>query len=67
MSIKNSDISSPDVQTPPSQLFIGNLPFNIDETKLRELFQNTEITNVKLIKDRETGSYSYILILFIYN
>jgi RNA recognition motif-containing protein len=38
-------------------LYVGNLPFSVDETTLRSLFEQNERTveEVKLITDRETG------------
>ena len=40
-----------------SRLYVGNLPFSVDEHELRELFgQNDRTVNeVKLITDRDTG------------
>ena len=40
-----------------SRLYVGNLPFSADENMVRELFarNNREVTEVKLITDRETG------------
>ena len=39
------------------RLYVGNLPFSVDENELRELFsQNGRTVNeVRLITDRETG------------
>jgi RNA recognition motif-containing protein len=38
-------------------LYVGNLPFSVDETTLRSLFEQNERTveEVKLITDRDTG------------
>ncbi|KAJ2705579.1 Eukaryotic translation initiation factor 4B, partial [Coemansia spiralis] len=38
---------------PPFTAFVGNLPFEMDETKLRELFGDG-VEDVRLIRDRET-------------
>jgi len=40
-----------------SRLYVGNLPFSADEDAVRELFaqDNREVTEVKLITDRDTG------------
>src|SRR5574341_1215414 len=40
-----------------TRLYVGNLPFDVDESQLRSLFQEggREITEVKMITDRETG------------
>ena len=39
------------------RLYVGNLPFSADENQIRELFgqNNREVTEVKLITDRDTG------------
>lgn len=38
------------------KLFVGNLPFNITEEKLKEIFEKYgEIKSLKLITDRDTG------------
>ena len=38
------------------KLYIGNLPYSITETALRELFaQAGEVTSVSVITDRDTG------------
>lgn len=38
------------------KLYVGNLPFSADESSVRSLFeQNGEVTEVKLITDRDTG------------
>jgi RNA recognition motif-containing protein len=39
------------------RLYVGNLPFSVDETALRSLFEQNERTveEVKLITDRDTG------------
>jgi RNA recognition motif-containing protein len=38
-------------------LYVGNLPFSVEESELRALFEQNERTveEVKLITDRETG------------
>jgi len=38
-------------------LYVGNLPFSVDESALRSLFEQNERTveEVKLITDRDTG------------
>jgi RNA recognition motif-containing protein len=38
-------------------LYVGNLPFSVDESSLRSLFEQNErkVEEVKLITDRETG------------
>ena len=40
-----------------SRLYVGNLPFSADENQIRDLFaqNDREVTEVKLITDRETG------------
>ena len=40
-----------------SRLYVGNLPFSADENSVRELFaqDGREVTEVKMITDRETG------------
>jgi RNA recognition motif-containing protein len=40
-----------------TRLYVGNLPFSVDESTLRSLFEQNERTveEVKLITDRETG------------
>ena len=38
------------------RLYVGNLPYSVSEELLRELFMSVgEVTNVSIIKDRETG------------
>jgi len=38
-------------------LYVGNLPFSVDETTLRSLFEQNDraVEEVKLITDRDTG------------
>ena len=40
-----------------NRLYVGNLPFSVDETTLQSLFAQNDrsVTEVKLITDRETG------------
>jgi cold-inducible RNA-binding protein len=40
-----------------TRLYVGNLPFDVDESQLRTLFQEggREVTEVKMIMDRDTG------------
>ena len=40
-----------------NKLYVGNLPFSVDESQIRELFaqNNRDVTEVKLITDRDTG------------
>ena len=40
-----------------TRLYVGNLPFSVDETTLRSLFEQNErtVAEVKLITDRDTG------------
>ena len=40
-----------------NRLYVGNLPFSADENQVRELFgqNNREVSEVKLITDRDTG------------
>ena len=40
-----------------TRLYVGNLPFSVDEGTLRELFEQNgrTVTEVKLITDRDTG------------
>ncbi len=38
------------------KLYVGNLPFNTDETQLQELFaQAGTVDTVSVVRDRETG------------
>lgn len=40
-----------------SKLFVGNLPFNLDNQQLGELFEGAgEVLDVNIITDRETGN-----------
>lgn len=39
-----------------TRLFLGNLPFAIDETGLEAFFENT-VTHIKWITDKETGKF----------
>jgi RNA recognition motif-containing protein len=40
-----------------TRLYVGNLPYEVDEAQLRSLFQEggRTVTEVKMITDRETG------------
>ena len=40
-----------------TRLYVGNLPFDVDESQLRTLFQEggREVAEVKMVTDRETG------------
>jgi cold-inducible RNA-binding protein len=40
-----------------NRLYVGNLPFSVDESSLRSLFEQNDRTveEVKLITDRDTG------------
>ena len=40
-----------------TRLYVGNLPFSVDEATLRQLFEqnNRTVEEVKLITDRDTG------------
>ena len=40
-----------------NRLYVGNLPFSVDEATLHELFgrNNRNVSEVKLITDRDTG------------
>ena len=40
-----------------SRLYVGNLPFSADEDAVRQLFaqDGREVTEVKVITDRDTG------------
>jgi RNA recognition motif-containing protein len=40
-----------------NRLYVGNLPYSIDEQALRELFSRNDwtVTDVKVITDRDTG------------
>ncbi len=40
-----------------TRLYVGNLPFDVDESQLRTLFTGTgrTVTEVKMITDRDTG------------
>ncbi len=37
------------------KIYVGNLPFSIDEEGLRNLFSNYELEEVNLIKDKFSG------------
>lgn len=37
------------------KIYVGNLPWSIDEAKLKELFSGYEVEEVVLIKDRYSG------------
>ena len=40
-----------------NRLYVGNLPFSVDETSLRSLFEQNDRTveEIKMITDRDTG------------
>ena len=40
-----------------TRLYVGNLPFSVDENQLRDLFAQNgrEVSEVKLVTDRDTG------------
>jgi len=40
-----------------TRLYVGNLPFSIDEEQIRQLFGQNDrtVTEIKLITDRDTG------------
>jgi RNA recognition motif-containing protein len=40
-----------------NRLYVGNLPFSIDEQTIRELFERNDrtVAEVRLISDRDTG------------
>ena len=40
-----------------TRLYVGNLPFNADETQIRDLFAGSSrtVSEVKLVTDRDTG------------
>jgi len=40
-----------------NRLYVGNLPFSVDESSLRSLFEQNDRTveEIKLITDRDTG------------
>jgi len=40
-----------------SRVYVGNLPFNVDEEQLRTLFQEggRQVLEVKIVTDRDTG------------
>ena len=40
-----------------TRLYVGNLPFSVDESSLRSLFEQNErkVEEIKLITDRDTG------------
>lgn len=39
-----------------NKLYVGNLPYTVEEDRINEAFsQYGEVTDVKLIRDRETG------------
>jgi len=37
------------------KLYVGNLPWSIDEAKLKELFESFQPSETKLIKDKFSG------------
>lgn len=37
------------------RLYIGNVPFSIDEQALRDFFAPRQLTDVKIVTDRDTG------------
>ena len=59
----DTEASTPEVEDKVSRererftLFVGNLPFSADDNQVRELFaqNDREVTEVKLITDRDTG------------
>lgn len=40
-----------------NRLYVGNLPFDVDEARLRTLFEQDgrQVSEIKIITDRETG------------
>ena len=44
-------------KTMGTRLYVGNLPFDVDETQLRGLFEKDgrQVSEVKIIMDRDTG------------
>jgi RNA recognition motif-containing protein len=45
-------------QTNPNRLFVGNLPFSMDEEELRNIFaEYGEISDIKLLMDQESGRF----------
>jgi RNA recognition motif-containing protein len=40
-----------------TRLFVGNLPFNVDEQQLRTFFEEggRQVSEVKIVTDRDTG------------
>jgi cold-inducible RNA-binding protein len=40
-----------------TRLYVGNLPFDVDESQLRQVFQEggRQVTEVKIVMDRDTG------------
>ena len=40
-----------------TRLYVGNLPFDVDESQVRTLFQEggREVAEVKIVMDRDTG------------
>ncbi len=40
-----------------TRLYVGNLPFDVDESQIRTLFQEggREVAEVKIVMDRDTG------------
>jgi RNA recognition motif-containing protein len=48
--------SKPAFQMRPISIFVGNLPFTVTETQLKEFFSaHGTVTSAKVITDRETG------------
>lgn len=37
------------------KIYVGNLPWSVDETKLKELFSNYEVSEANLITDKFSG------------
>ena len=61
LTIKCSETFSPlNPRSQGVQLFVGNLPFDIDDLKLRDLFSNvkdTQLLSAKVIYSKDTGKY----------
>lgn len=49
--------SCPGNPTGCTRLFLGNLPFSVDEASLRTFLSPAEMTHVKWITDKETGKF----------
>lgn len=49
------DTASPSAASLESTLFVGNLPWSVDDSKLRDVFGQYNPVNCKVVTDRESG------------